>query len=328
MIQDHLCQWGLRLDAKKEPQEVRILKAPKPLPGVSGGKTPSAEDSVQGARNEVSRKRNAKKGRREIWIMDTRRENWQGRAPKYVWEKVTRTFSTSWMKNVSIGAKWKECRTKLRSTKVVQLHERLKKKSAGQAPRRGWCSTMERRGDKTSQEDGMVDSKIEGVVYPNQEIWIHGGVQEVEQLHTDGDDQPMEDCAKLRNVREVTEAAELNRTGLSRRWIVGMWRKEIRVKRYKLESNVGEGWSAYWELVRQNREGRAWGKEAKKRKKVLRQIKNVLRNLNQLENGEEYAHKLSWNACTWHELVGLTFFGRWTHLLDQSRNEQEHAANV
>ena len=32
----------------------------------------------------------------------------------------------------------------------------------------------------------------------------------------------------------------------------------------------------------------------------------------------------SWNACTWHELVGLTFYDQWTNLLDQSPNGQEH----
>ena len=30
-------------------------------------------------------------------------------------------------------------------------------------------------------------------------------------------------------------------------------------------------------------------------------------NLNQLENCQKYAHKLSWNACTWQELVDMTF---------------------
>ena len=34
------------------------------------------------------------------------------------------------------------------------------------------------------------------------------------------------------------------------------------------------------------------------------------RNLNQLENLQKYAHRLSFNACTWHELVDLTFFGQ------------------
>ena len=101
--------------------------------------------------------------------METRRENSQGRAPKYGWEEVTstkkrvkktrRTFSTSWKKNVSIGAKWKECRTNLKKHKVVQLHQRLEKKLAGQGPRRGWCSTMERRRKKTSQEDGFKDQR-------------------------------------------------------------------------------------------------------------------------------------------------------------------------
>ena len=48
------------------------------------------------------------------------------------------------------------------------------------------------------------------------------------------------------------------------------------------------------------------------------------RNVDQLENCPRCAHKLSWNACTWHELVGLTFYDQWTNLLDQSPNGQEH----
>ena len=42
------------------------------------------------------------------------------------------------------------------------------------------------------------------------------------------------------------------------------------------------------------------------------------RNLNQLEICQAYAHKLSWNTCIWNELIGLTFFGQRTNLLDQS----------
>ena len=37
-------------------------------------------------------------------------------------------------------------------------------------------------------------------------------------------------------------------------------------------------------------------------------------NLNQMENYHQYAHKMLWNACTWHELGDLTFFGPWTNL--------------
>ena len=48
------------------------------------------------------------------------------------------------------------------------------------------------------------------------------------------------------------------------------------------------------------------------------------RNVDQLEIFSRCAHKLSWNACTWHELVGLTFYDQWTNLLDQSPNGQEH----
>ena len=47
------------------------------------------------------------------------------------------------------------------------------------------------------------------------------------------------------------------------------------------------------------------------------------RNLNQLENCKNNAYKLSWNVCTWHELVDLTFFGQWANLLDRSPNGQE-----
>ena len=48
------------------------------------------------------------------------------------------------------------------------------------------------------------------------------------------------------------------------------------------------------------------------------------RNVDQLENCPRCAHKLSWNAYIWHELVGLTFYDQWTNLLDQSPNGQEH----
>ena len=38
------------------------------------------------------------------------------------------------------------------------------------------------------------------------------------------------------------------------------------------------------------------------------------RNLNQSKNYPNYAHTLSSNACTWHELVELTFHGQRTKL--------------
>ena len=52
------------------------------------------------------------------------------------------------------------------------------------------------------------------------------------------------------------------------------------------------------------------------------------RNLNHLVNDQRYAHKLAWNAWKWHDLVGLTVFGQWTNLLDQSPNGQELATDV
>ena len=52
------------------------------------------------------------------------------------------------------------------------------------------------------------------------------------------------------------------------------------------------------------------------------------RNLNLQENCQKYPHNFSWNDCTWHRVVGLTFFGQWTNLLDQSSNGQELVTDV
>ena len=42
---------------KQELQEARILKVPKPLRGVSAGKVPMVEDSVQNATTAIDRKK-------------------------------------------------------------------------------------------------------------------------------------------------------------------------------------------------------------------------------------------------------------------------------
>ena len=52
------------------------------------------------------------------------------------------------------------------------------------------------------------------------------------------------------------------------------------------------------------------------------------RNWNQLENCRKYAHKLSWNACTWHELVDLTFYGQWINLHDRLQNGPKLVTNA
>ena len=57
-------------------------------------------------------------------------------------------------------------------------------------------------------------------------------------------------------------------------------------------------------------------------------INSNRRNLNQLEDYQKYAPKLSWNACICHEFVDLTFFGQWTNLLDRSRNGHEQVTDV
>ena len=47
-------------------------------------------------------------------------------------------------------------------------------------------------------------------------------------------------------------------------------------------------------------------------------INSDRRNLKQLDNCQKFAHRLSWNVRTWHELEGLTFCGQSTSLLFQS----------
>ena len=46
-----------------------------------------------------------------------------------------------------------------------------------------------------------------------------------------------------------------------------------------------------------------------------------------LENCLKFAHKLSWNACIWHEWDDLTFCGRATSLHDQSQNRLRHVTD-
>ena len=48
---------------------------------------------------------------------------------------------------------------------------------------------------------------------------------------------------------------------------------------------------------------------------------------NLLENCQQFARKLSWNACTRHELDDLTSCGQWTSLQDQSQNGPTHVTN-
>ena len=44
-----------------------------------------------------------------------------------------------------------------------------------------------------------------------------------------------------------------------------------------------------------------------------------MKNRNQWENCQKFAHKLSENACTWHEVVDQTFHGLSTNLQEQSQ---------
>ena len=48
---------------------------------------------------------------------------------------------------------------------------------------------------------------------------------------------------------------------------------------------------------------------------------------NLFENCHKYALKLFWNACTWHVLEDLIFYGQWTNLHDRLRNGRKPVTN-
>ena len=52
------------------------------------------------------------------------------------------------------------------------------------------------------------------------------------------------------------------------------------------------------------------------------------KNLNQFENYQRYGHTLSWNACTWHDVIDQTFYGLSTNLHEQSQNGLRLATDV
>ena len=53
---------------------------------------------------------------------------------------------------------------------------------------------------------------------------------------------------------------------------------------------------------------------------VLMTISSKKKNWNLQENCQKYALKLFWNACTWHVLEDLIFYGQWTNLHDRLQN--------
>ena len=66
---------------------------------------------------------------------------------------------------------------------------------------------------------------------------------------------------------------------------------------------------------------------AHKKVEQLQTISSSRKNLNQSENCQKFAHKLSWNDCTWHELDDLTSWCPWTNWQDQSHNGLKHVIN-
>ena len=60
---------------------------------------------------------------------------------------------------------------------------------------------------------------------------------------------------------------------------------------------------------------------------ALTTIISKKKNWNPWENCQKYALKLFWNACTWHVLEDLIFYGQWINLHDQTQNEQKHVTN-
>ena len=57
-------------------------------------------------------------------------------------------------------------------------------------------------------------------------------------------------------------------------------------------------------------------------------INSNRKSSNQLEIYQKFAHKLSWNACIWHEPVDPKFCGQWRNLLDQSKWTQAYVRRL
>ena len=52
------------------------------------------------------------------------------------------------------------------------------------------------------------------------------------------------------------------------------------------------------------------------------------KNWHPWKNCQKYALKMFWNACTWHVLEDLIFYGQWTNLQDRLRNGPEPVTNA
>ena len=60
---------------------------------------------------------------------------------------------------------------------------------------------------------------------------------------------------------------------------------------------------------------------------ALTTIISKKKNWNPWENCLKYALKLFWNACTWHGLEDLIFYGQWINLHDRSQNGSKPVTN-
>ena len=47
-----------------------------------------------------------------------------------------------------------------------------------------------------------------------------------------------------------------------------------------------------------------------------------------LEKCQQFTEIMFWNACTWHDLEDLIFYGQWTNLHDQSQNGPKPVTNT
>ena len=82
-----------------------------------------------------------------------------------------------------------------------------------------------------------------------------------------------------------------------------------------------------WEILRAGKR-KKWSSCRKFQVPVWMITNSRRKNLNQLENYQKYAYKLSWHACTWHELEDQTFNGLSTNLQEQSQNGVSLATDV
>ena len=92
----------------------------------------------------------------------------------------------------------------------------------------------------------------------------------------------------------------LNRIFLLEQQKLPVWQKPLAQTAAMIIQHEKTSSKMFWTIL--NWQTRKWSNFTKYRTLVWMIINSNKRNWNQLENCQKFARKLSWNACTWHEL--------------------------